>query len=84
MKKSVAIAVAVLIVAGLVVYIDLDRREVRVSSILDWFGEDFGPTPQEALARLAEYMPDHVAWQLIERGDFSVEYLDYDWSLNKQ
>ncbi len=64
--------------------VDLNRRQVRVSSILDWFGEDFGPTPQKALARLAEYMPDDATGRLIEQGEFSVEYLDYDWSLNKQ
>ena len=64
--------------------VDLNRRQVRVSSILDWFGEDFGPTPQKALARLAQYMPNDATGRLIGRGEFSVEYLDYDWSLNKQ
>ncbi len=64
--------------------VDLNRRQVRVSPILDWFGEDFGPTPQKALARLAEYMPNDATRRLIDQGDFSVEYLDYDWSLNKQ
>lgn len=64
--------------------VNLNRRQVRVSSILDWFGEDFGPTPQEGLARLAEYMSHDATGRLIEQGDFSVEYLDYDWSLNRQ
>ncbi|MEE8450922.1 MAG: DUF547 domain-containing protein, partial [Thermoguttaceae bacterium] len=64
--------------------VDLNRRQVRVSSILDWFGEDFGPTPQKALARLAQSMPNDATARLIEQGDFSVEYLDYDWSLNEQ
>ena len=64
--------------------VDLAGRKVRVSSILDWFGEDFGPTPQKALASLAQYMPDEPAKDLIGREDFSVSYLDYDWSLNEQ
>lgn len=64
--------------------IDLTRRQVRVSSILDWFGEDFGPTPQKALGRLAEYMPNDATRGLIGQGEFSVEYLDYDWNLNRQ
>ena len=64
--------------------IDPSRRQVRVSSILDWFGKDFGPKPQKALARLAEYMPNDATGRLLEQGDFSVKYLDYDWNLNKQ
>ena len=64
--------------------VDLANRRVQVSSILDWFGKDFAPTPQKALASLAEYVPDEATKRLIASGDFSVSYLDYDWSLNKQ
>lgn len=62
---------------------DIEGRVVRVSSILDWFSEDFGATPKEGLAGLAEYMPDRAA-RFVQQGDFSVDYLDYDWNLNKQ
>ncbi len=64
--------------------VDLARRRVRVSSILDWFGEDFGATRQKALASLAESMPDEATKGLIAGGKFSVSFLDYDWNLNKQ
>ena len=64
--------------------VDLASRKVRVSSILDWFGEDFGPTPRKALASLAKYVPDGATRKLLASADFSVSYLDYDWSLNKQ
>jgi len=64
--------------------VDLANRRVQMSSILDWFGKDFAPTPQKALASLAEYMPDEATKRLVASGDFSVSYLDYDWSLNKQ
>ncbi|MHB8901415.1 MAG: DUF547 domain-containing protein [Thermoguttaceae bacterium] len=64
--------------------IDLANRRVQVSSILDWFGKDFAPTSRKALASLAEYMPDEATRHLIASEDFSVSYLDYDWSLNKQ
>jgi hypothetical protein len=64
--------------------VDLANRKVRASSILDWFGEDFGPTPQKGLAGLAKYVPDAATRKLIASADFSVSYLDYDWSLNKQ
>jgi uncharacterized protein DUF547 len=64
--------------------VDLASRKVRVSSILDWFGEDFAPTPRKALARLAKYVPDAATRELLASADFSVSYLDYNWSLNKQ
>lgn len=64
--------------------VDLANRKVRVSSILDWFGEDFGPTPRKGLAGLAKYMPDEATRKLIASADFSVSHLDYDWSLNEQ
>jgi hypothetical protein len=64
--------------------VDSAGRKVRVSAILDWFGEDFGPTPQKALAGLAKYMPNEPTRDLIAGEDYSVSYLDYDWSLNKQ
>lgn len=63
---------------------DFSQRRVRVSSILDWFGEDFGPTPQKALQRLATYMPDEKTRRLISSGRFAVTFLEYDWSLNEQ
>ncbi len=64
--------------------VDMANRRVQVSSILDWFGKDFAPTPQKALAGLADYMPDEATKRLVASGDFSVSYLDYDWSLNKK
>jgi hypothetical protein len=64
--------------------VDLTNRRVRVSSILEWFGKDFAPTPQKALASLAAYTPDEATKRLIASEDFSVSYLDYDWRLNKQ
>jgi hypothetical protein len=64
--------------------VDLTSRTVRVSAILDWFGEDFGPTAPKALARLAEYMPDEATRRLVASEDVAVSFLDYDWSLNKQ
>ncbi len=64
--------------------VDPGGRKVRVSSILDWFGEDFGPTPQKGLAGLAQYMPDEASRRLVASQGFSVSYLNYDWSLNEQ
>lgn len=64
--------------------IEVTNRRVRVSAILDWFGEDFGSTPQQGLASLAKYMPDEATKQLVASEDYTVKFLDYDWSLNEQ
>lgn len=64
---------------------DAAKSVVHVSPILEWFGEDFGPTPQQRLEKLVKYLPaDSGVPRLVEHGDFSVRYLDYDWSLNDQ
>ncbi len=62
---------------------DVRRRVVYVSAILKWFSSDFGPTPQHGLIALADYLPSDAARRLVEQGDFSVRYLDYDWGLNE-
>lgn len=64
---------------------DAAKRTVSVSPILEWFGEDFGSNPQARLKRLEAYLPRGGGiHELIEQGDFSVSYLDYDWNLNDQ
>ncbi|MGE3239479.1 MAG: DUF547 domain-containing protein [Pirellulales bacterium] len=57
---------------------------IALSSILDWFGEDFGPNQAEQLTSIAPYLPDAPARQLAESGTARVSYLDYDWNLNDQ
>lgn len=64
--------------------VDIADRRVRVSAILDWFGEDFGPSPQQGLAGLAQYMPNEASRNRVASGDYTVNFLDYDWSLNEQ
>ncbi len=63
---------------------DPGQRSLKLSSILDWFGEDFGGTEAEQLKRIAAYLPDGPARQLALSGTAQVSYLDYDWSLNDQ
>jgi hypothetical protein len=63
---------------------DSRQRTIRVSSILDWFGEDFGNDQAEQMKQIAPYLPDDAAKQLASSGAARVSYLDYDWSLNDQ
>lgn len=62
------------------------RREkivkFEISSIFDWFVEDFGG--EDALIRrIAPLMGlDEESLRLARAGQYDVEHLDYDWSLN--
>lgn len=64
--------------------IDESSETVYLSSILDWFASDFGVGAPAQLQAIAPYWPSEEARSYIKSAQPSVEYLDYDWSLNKQ
>jgi len=53
--------------------------ELLVSSIYDWFKEDFGDSDAGVLAHLTQYAEPELAAALADFDSFSD---DYDWSLN--
>lgn len=72
--------------------IDHAERRVQVSKIFEWFGEDFvallpeghkskDATHDAILYFLSQYEPS-LNWP--EANDYSIYYLDYDWTLNEQ
>jgi hypothetical protein len=76
--------------------IDRTAGWVALSSIFNWFGEDFvakygtrGPkgyvaNEKAALGFVMGYMDELVDASYLRDGGYEVEYLDYDWSLNEQ
>ena len=73
-----------------------EKKIVSVSSLLDWYGDDFiaGNAPGEAypghrdgeratLAFVSRYLPDQEKAYL-RRGDYHIRYVEYDWRLNEQ
>ena len=62
---------------------DSSKSELQLSAILKWFGSDFGSDTQAQLRAVAGYFPEAIQ-SAIQRGGFSVSYLDYDWNLNEQ
>jgi len=56
---------------------------IKASSILDWFGTDFGATPAEQFGYLKPYLPK-AAQAVATQPNVRVSFLDYDWSLNDQ
>ncbi len=76
--------------------IDRDNGKVHLSSIFKWFGGDFikghAPTDgfgdhskaERAVLNFAStYLPKEQA-EYLQAGQYSIEYLPYDWLLNEQ
>jgi hypothetical protein len=63
---------------------DAARRRMQLSSILKWFGEDFGSGQAERLKTIAPYLPTRQAYNAAVANAVSVSYLDYDWDLNDE
>lgn len=74
--------------------VDQAGDRVAISSIFEWFGEDWIPQyanaqfpgndkEQAVLSFITDYVdPETKAY--LEQGGYDVTYLDYDWSLNRQ
>ena len=60
----------------------VDDDFVVISSIYDWYTEDFGDTEESVLEHLIEYAEGDLA-AFLESFEGFIEY-DYDWSLNRQ
>ncbi|MEM6690481.1 MAG: DUF547 domain-containing protein [Planctomycetota bacterium] len=61
----------------------LEGSTVYLSSILDWFGEDFGSGESGVLKRvISEKWVDSATAKRLANQRLKVRYRDYDWSLN--
>ena len=60
----------------------VDEDFVVISSIYDWYAEDFGDTEESIVEHLIEYAQGDLA-AFLEGFEGAMEY-DYDWSLNRQ
>lgn len=64
-------------------WIDEVTGSFRLSAIFRWFRRDFGGTEAAVSAYVARYLPEETAaW--VREARPSLEYLEYDWSLNDQ
>ncbi|MBT4866519.1 MAG: DUF547 domain-containing protein [Planctomycetaceae bacterium] len=62
--------------------VDSARRTLHLSSILKWYGKDFGRTNADRLSYLRPYLPA-TARQVASQGA-SIRFLKYNWNLNDQ
>ncbi len=63
---------------------DQRNRRFYFSSILSWFGEDFGSNQAAQLRKIAQWLPTEAARQAGMQNAVSVSFLDYNWNLNEQ
>ena len=61
-----------------------NQGQMRLSSLLNWFGADFGDSQSSRLKTIAQWLPTEQAQHAAQSGQVKVSYLDYDWNLNGQ
>lgn len=73
---------------------EIERRQVYLSKIFDWHGEDFLQFARESgyrgdermngvLTFVSRYLLDRVG-EFLESGEYQIRFLSYDWTLNDQ
>lgn len=78
-------------------YVDIapGRKKIRISRIFKWYGRDFNldfGTPEPlgkfssidtaVLSFLAYYLEDEAKGEFLQQGNYKIEYLPFNWSLN--
>ena len=63
--------------------VSASSNRVYLSSILDWFGKDFGSSQSARLKTIRPYLPVS-AQRIVDSGKARITFLDYDWKLNDQ
>jgi len=61
---------------------DAERRVASLSAIFDWYAEDFEASDGSVERFVARYVDDPEVAQGLAAGEWVVESLGYDWSLN--
>ncbi len=61
---------------------DRKQKVARLSMIFEWFEEDFAQANGSVLAYVARYVDDPELARELAHHKYTVEFLEYDWSLN--
>ena len=61
--------------------INHEAKEIQLSAIFEWYEKDFQPN---ALGYIEPYLENSSELREAQAKGYSVSYLPYDWSLNKQ
>lgn len=60
---------------------DVKKKTLRLSKIFDWYSEDFG-NKSKLKEIFTRFGPPEA--KKVVSGEFSIEFLDYEWKLNQQ
>lgn len=75
--------------------IDRENKEVQISAIFNWFGQDWVPQygietgfagndKERAVLNFISQYQNEADRAYLQQGDYKVTYSNYDWSLNRQ
>lgn len=63
--------------------LDIETRSAELSRIFDWYRDEFEAEGDGSLQKfVARYVDDPAVRQSLETEDWSIRFMDYDWSLN--
>jgi hypothetical protein len=63
--------------------LDQNQKVVRLSTILDWYKDDFGRTDKDRLAYYSSFWSPEDR-EFLGNREFQIEFISYDWNLNEQ
>ncbi|MFQ5641896.1 MAG: hypothetical protein ACE5IR_28300, partial [bacterium] len=62
---------------------DFKAKNAEISSIFDWFKDDFEKNAPSVLAFISQYLPkDQAAKLKANITSFKIEHKNYNWDLN--
>jgi hypothetical protein len=61
---------------------DLEAGVAELSSVFDWYREEFEATAGTLEEFVARYVADAAIAEALREGELKIRFLDYDWSLN--
>ncbi|MCX6140846.1 MAG: DUF547 domain-containing protein [Candidatus Kapabacteria bacterium] len=62
---------------------DITTRKAKLSHVFEWYLADFGRNKEQLIRNISMHAPDAVRVDLHDHAkQWTIEYLDYDWSLN--
>ena len=65
-------------------WVDVKKGVLHATRIFDWYKDDFGGSDAAVGRFIAQYYQDSPEKRLLLDGQFKVEYLDFDWTLNSR
>lgn len=63
---------------------DSASQRFYLSSLLSWFGEDFGSNQAAQLKTISKWLPSAAAKDAALKNSIRLKFLDYDWNINDQ